>query len=63
MTVSQTQSSAAERRLAVARRLYSALVTQQPDRVFTLRDGQGRLLASNVPTVIRMLTTARQTAA
>jgi hypothetical protein len=50
MTVSQTPSSAAERRLAIARRLYSALVAQQPHRGFTLRDGQGRVLASNAPT-------------
>jgi hypothetical protein len=50
MTVSQKPSSAAERRIAIARRLYSALVAQQLDRVFTLRDGQGRVLASSAPT-------------
>ena len=43
MTVLQTPSSAAERRLAIARRLHSALVAQQPDRAITLHDGQGRL--------------------
>jgi len=42
-TISQTPSSVVERRLAIARRLYSALVAQQPDRVFTLRDGRGRV--------------------
>ena len=50
MTISQTPSSVAERRLATARRLYSALVAQQPDRVFTLRDGRGRVQATNAPT-------------
>ena len=50
MTISQTSGSVAERRLAIARRLYSALVAQDPDRVFTLRDGQGRVLASSAPT-------------
>ena len=50
MTISKTPSSVAERRLAIARRLYSALVAQDPDRVFTLRDGQGRVLASSAPT-------------
>ena len=50
MTVTRTPSSVAERRLAIARRLYSALVAQQPDRMFTLRDSQGRVLASNAPT-------------
>jgi hypothetical protein len=47
MTVSQTPSSLAERRLAIARRLYSALLAQQPDRMFTLCDSQGRVVASN----------------
>jgi hypothetical protein len=50
MTISQKPSSLAERRLAIARRLYSALVARQPDRVFTLRDGQGQVLASSAPT-------------
>ena len=50
MTISKTPSSVAERRLAIARRLYSALVAQQPYRVFTLNDGQGRVLASSAPT-------------
>jgi hypothetical protein len=50
MTVSRTPSSVAERRLAVARKLYNALVAQQPDRAFTLRDGQGRVLASSAST-------------
>ena len=50
MTVSETPSSIAERRLAIARRLYSALVAQQPDRTFALRDGQGRVLASSAQT-------------
>jgi hypothetical protein len=50
MTISQKPSSVAERRLAIARKLYNALVAQQPDRAFTLRDGQGRVLASSAST-------------
>jgi hypothetical protein len=50
MTISQTPISVSERRLAIARRLYGALVAQQPDRVFTLSDGQGRVRASSAKT-------------
>jgi hypothetical protein len=46
---SQTPSSVAERRLAIARRLFNALVAQLPNRLFTLRDGQGRVIASSKP--------------
>jgi hypothetical protein len=49
MTVSQTPSSAAERRLAIARRLYQALVAEDPDRVITLCDGAGRVVARHDP--------------
>jgi hypothetical protein len=49
MTVSQTPSSAAERRLAIARRLYQALVAQDPDRLITLCDGRGRVVARHDP--------------
>ena len=42
MTVSQTPSSVAERRLAIARRLYQALATQDPDRV---KDSSGKVVA------------------
>jgi hypothetical protein len=49
MTVSQTPSSAAERRLAIARRLYQALVAQDPDRLITLCDGLGRVVACHDP--------------
>lgn len=49
MTVSHTSSSAAERkrteRLDIARRLYRALVTQDPDRMISLCDGGGRVVA------------------
>jgi hypothetical protein len=46
---SETPSSVAERRLAIARRLFNALVAALPDRLFTLRDGQGRVIASSKP--------------
>jgi hypothetical protein len=46
---SETPSSVAERRLAIARRLFSALVAARPDRLITLRDGQGRVIASSKP--------------
>jgi hypothetical protein len=49
MTVSQTPSSAAERRLAMARRLYQALVAHDPGRSITLRDGGGRVVARHDP--------------
>ena len=46
MIISQTPNSAAEgkrvARLEVARRVYQALVAQDPDRLITLRDGGGR---------------------
>jgi hypothetical protein len=38
-----------EDRLEVARTLYKALVAQYPDRVITLCDGLGRVLASSEP--------------
>ena len=34
-----------QRRLDIARRLYKALVAQNPDRLVTLCDGSGRVLA------------------
>src|SRR5262249_13448112 len=49
MTVSQTPISAVERKRArrhkIARRLYEQLVAQNPNRVITLRDGGGRVVA------------------
>ena len=51
--ISQTPNSAAERkrvaRLEVARRLYQVLVAQDPDRLITLRDGSGRVVARHDP--------------
>ena len=47
MSVSQTPSSASERRLAIARRLYQALVAQDPDRLIVLCDAGGCVLAHN----------------
>jgi hypothetical protein len=49
MTVSQKPNSSAERRLAIARRLYSALLAQDPDRAITLCDASGRVIASHDP--------------
>jgi hypothetical protein len=46
---SQTPSSVAERRLAIARRLYSALIAQNPDWKITLSDAGGRLIARHDP--------------
>jgi hypothetical protein len=42
-------NSTAERRLAIARRLYSALVTQDPDRAITLCDAGGAVVARHDP--------------
>jgi hypothetical protein len=54
MNVSKTPSSvradrARAERLAIARRLYQALVAQDPDRVIILRDSSGRLVARHDP--------------
>ena len=48
MTVSKRSASAKRKRadrLDIARRLYWALVAQNPDRQITLRDGRARVLA------------------
>ena len=48
MTSSDTETSAAvkrKRRHKVARRLYEALVAQDPNRAITLRDGRGKVVA------------------
>ena len=49
MTVSQTPNSTAERRLAIARRLYQALVAQDPHKAITLCDGGGGVVARHDP--------------
>ena len=54
MNVFKTPRSArAERkraeRLDIARRLYQALAAQDPDRVITLCDGSGRVVARHDP--------------
>jgi hypothetical protein len=49
MTISQTPSSVAERRLAIARRLYEALVGQDPNRAITLCDVGGGVVAQHDP--------------
>jgi hypothetical protein len=36
-------------RLEIARKLYRALVAQDPDRLITLRDGGGRVVAQHDP--------------
>ena len=53
MTVSQTPNSATQRkrveRLGIARRLYHALAAQDPDRLITLRDESGKVVAHHDP--------------
>ena len=53
MTASDEPNSPAERKRArrhkVARRLYEQLVAQNPQRVITLRDGVGRVVARHDP--------------
>jgi hypothetical protein len=55
MAIPQTPNSAEKQkrmaRLEVARRLYQALMAQDPDRLITLRDGSGRVLARHDPAV------------
>ena len=48
MTVSKTPNSAAER-LDIAHRLYQALSAQDPDRVITICDGGGMIVAHHDP--------------
>ena len=49
MTVSHTPSCVAERRLAIARRIFQALAAQDPSRVITLCDGSGGVVAQHDP--------------
>ncbi len=53
MPGSDTPNSAAERKRArrhkVARRLYEALVAQDPDRLITLVDGTGKVIDRHHP--------------
>jgi hypothetical protein len=51
MTVSYTPRSGRKPsdRLNIARRLYQALVAQDSNRVITLRDGDGRVVARQDP--------------
>jgi hypothetical protein len=58
MNTSQTPSSVAERRLAIARRLYEALVGQDPDRAITLCDSSGSVVARHDPRSESFLETA-----
>jgi len=49
MTVSPTPSSVAERGLAIARRLFRAMVAKDPDRSITLCDSRGEVVARHNP--------------
>jgi hypothetical protein len=49
MTVSQKPNSTADRKLAIARRLYSALLAQDPDRAITLCDANSVVVARHNP--------------
>jgi hypothetical protein len=49
MTISPTPISVSERRLDIARRLYQALVDQDPDRAITLCDSKGRVVTHHYP--------------
>ena len=49
MTVSKTRSFVAERQLAIARRLFRAMVAKDPDRSITLCDSRGEVVARHDP--------------
>ena len=53
VNIPQTPNSAEERkrgtRLEVAQRLFLALMAQDPDRLITLRDGSGQVVARHDP--------------
>ena len=44
-----SKASTSAERLEIARRLYNALVAQDPDRVIILKDGGGRMVARHDP--------------
>jgi hypothetical protein len=64
MSVSHTLGIDAERRRAerldIAHRLYQALIAQDPKRVITLCDGEGRAVARHHPTRPEMLSVAER---
>ena len=47
MSTDTSDIDADHKRLDIARRLYKALVAQDPDRLIMLCDGSGRVLARN----------------
>lgn len=47
MKTDTPEIKADQKRLVIARRLYEALIAQDPDRQITLCDGSGRVLARN----------------
>ena len=47
--MTQTPISVAERRLAIARRLYEAAVSEDPDRAITLHDSSGKVVTHHDP--------------
>jgi hypothetical protein len=49
MSTHRSDIDADHKRLDIARRLYEALVAQYPDRLITLCDGGGRVLARSEP--------------
>jgi hypothetical protein len=52
MTASETSNMVERKRVRrhkIARRLYEALVAQDADRMITLRDGCGRIMARHDP--------------
>jgi hypothetical protein len=46
---SKTANSVAERRLAIARKIFEALAAQDQNRAITLCDGSGRVVARHGP--------------
>jgi hypothetical protein len=64
MSISDTFDNDAERRRAqrldIARRLYHALIAQDPNRAITLCDGEGRAVARHYPTRPEILSVAER---
>jgi hypothetical protein len=64
MNISQTPDIDAARqrveRLEIADRLYQALIAHDPNRVITLCDGEGRVVARHYPTRPEILSFAER---
>jgi hypothetical protein len=62
MTAVSHEGKRSERRLAIARRLFRAMVAKDPDRSITLCDSRGEVVARTIPGLNRALQTSERRA-